>query len=75
MLFDSHIHFGQFYDLYTSSMELKRFLDSVGVERFAASSTTICEGDYDKVMDKLKNNDSKVVGIIYDLALSYDTWF
>ena len=50
MLFDSHIHFGQFYDLYTSSMELKRFLDSVGVERFAASSTTSCEGDYDKVI-------------------------
>lgn len=50
MLFDSHIHFGQFYDLYTSPTELKRFLDSVGVERFAASSTTICEGDYDKVI-------------------------
>ena len=50
MLFDSHIHFGQFYDLYTSPMELKRFLDSVGVERFAASPTTICEGDYDKVI-------------------------
>lgn len=54
MLFDSHIHFGQFYDLYTSSMELKRFLDSVGVERFAASSTTICEGDYDKVIAETK---------------------
>ena len=50
MLFDSHIHFGQFYDLYTSPTELKRFLDSVGVERFAASSTTICESDYDKVI-------------------------
>lgn len=50
MLFDPHIHFGQFYDLYTSPTELKRFLDSVGVERFAASSTTICEGDYDKVI-------------------------
>lgn len=54
MLFDSHIHFGQFYDLYTSPTELKRFLDSVGVERFAASSTTICEGDYDKVIAETK---------------------
>lgn len=54
MLFDSHIHFGQFYDLYTSPTELKRFLDSVGVERFAASSTTICESDYDKVIAETK---------------------
>lgn len=54
ILFDSHIHFGQFYDLYTSSTELKNYLDSVGVERFAASSTTICEGDYEKVITEIK---------------------
>lgn len=54
MLFDSHIHIGQFYDLYTSPTELKHFLDSVGVDCFAASSTTICEGDYDKVIAETK---------------------
>lgn len=54
MLFDAHTHVGQFYDLYTSPTELKAFFDSVGVERFAASSTTICAGDYEKVMDEIK---------------------
>lgn len=53
MLLDAHIHFGQFYDLYTSPTELKHFLDSVAVERFAASSTTICKGDYDKVLGEV----------------------
>ena len=50
MLMDFHIHLGQFYNQYTSPTDLRDFLDSVGVERFAASSTTICEGDYDKVI-------------------------
>ena len=54
VLIDSHIHFGQFYDLYTSPTELKHFLDSVGVERFAASSTTTCEGNYEKVIVETK---------------------
>ena len=59
LLIDTHVHFGQFYDLYTSPAELKYFLDSVGVERFAASSTTICEGNYDKVIAETK----ELVGI------------
>lgn len=58
MLFDSHIHFGQFYDLYTSPTELKHFLDTVGVKCFAASSTTICEGNYDKVIAETKELDN-----------------
>ena len=53
-MIDAHIHIGQFYDLYTFPTELKHFLDFVGVERFAASSTTICAGDYEKVMDEIK---------------------
>lgn len=51
---DSHTHFGQFCEQYTSPAELKNFLDSVGVERFAASSTTICEGNYEKVIAETK---------------------
>ncbi len=54
MLLDSHIHLGQFYGLYTSPTELRTFLDSVGVERFAASSTTICGGNYEKVIAEIK---------------------
>ena len=47
---DHHTHIGQFYDIYTSPSELIRIMDSVGVEQFACSSTTICEGDYNKVL-------------------------
>jgi len=49
-LTDHHTHIGQFYDIYTSPSELIRIMDSVGVEQFACSSTTICEGDYNKVL-------------------------
>lgn len=52
---DFHIHIGQYNDLYTSPSELKDFLDSVGVEYFAVSSTTICNGDYRKVISELKS--------------------
>lgn len=53
-VFDSHIHIGQFYSQYISPKELRVFLGSVGVERFAASSTTICEGNYDRVIAETK---------------------
>lgn len=49
-MIDHHTHIGQFYDLHTSPSELIRIMDSVGVEQFACSSTTICEGDYNKVL-------------------------
>ena len=51
---DSHIHLGHFYDQYTPPTELKDYLDSVGVECFAVSSTTICAGRYDKVINEVK---------------------
>lgn len=52
-MIDYHTHIGQFYDIYTSPSELIRVLDSVGVKRFACSSTTICEGNYDKVLSEM----------------------
>lgn len=54
MFNDSHIHIGQFNDIYTTPTELIHYLDSVGVMRFAASSTSICEGDYDKVIAEMQ---------------------
>ena len=54
MICDAHIHVGQFYDIYTSPNNLVAFLDDVGVDRFAVSSTTICEGNYEKVLKELK---------------------
>lgn len=53
-LFDTHIHVGQFRELYESPKELVEYLSSVGVSRFAVSSTTICEYDYDKVIYEMK---------------------
>jgi predicted TIM-barrel fold metal-dependent hydrolase len=54
VLFDSHIHIGQFRDLYSTPQDVFDFLTKVGVDRFAVSSTTTCEGDYAKVVGELK---------------------
>ena len=54
MIFDAHIHVGQFFDIYTSPNRLVSFLEGVRVEKFAVSSTTICEGNYQKVLDELE---------------------
>lgn len=53
-MFDSHIHIGQFNDLFTSPETLADFLDSVGVDRFAVSSTSTCERNYDKVLLEMR---------------------
>ena len=50
---DSHIHIGQFYNIYTSPKQLVDFLNKVGVDKFAVSSTTICEANYEKVINEL----------------------
>lgn len=54
LFFDAHIHVGQFRELYESPKELVAFLSSVGVSRFAVSSTTTCEENYRKVIDEFK---------------------
>ena len=54
MIIDSHIHFGQYYANYTTPTALLSFLDSVGVTRFAVSSTTTCEEDHNKVIEEFK---------------------
>lgn len=51
---DSHIHIGQYYDIYTSPTDVLSFLNSVGVCSFAVSSTTTCEEDYKKVVCEFK---------------------
>ena len=54
-LIDSHIHVGQYYHIYTSPQDLLQLFDAVGVEQFAVSSTSICEGNYEKVLNELQN--------------------
>ncbi len=51
---DYHTHIGQFYNIYTSPSELLRIMDTAGVERFATSSTSICEGDYNKTLAEMR---------------------
>ncbi len=52
-MIDYHTHFGQFYDIYTTPTELIYMMDNVSAENFAASSTTICEGNYEKVLTEM----------------------
>lgn len=54
MFCDSHIHVGQFFDIYTSPEEVSFFLDSIGIQKYAVSSTTVCEGNYSKALDEIK---------------------
>lgn len=50
---DFHTHLGQFYHIYTSPADLLRIMDDVGVDKFACSSTTICERNYGKVLNEV----------------------
>ena len=54
MICDSHIHVGQFRDVYTSPEELVAFLDDVGVDKFVVFLTSIWEEDYDKVLHEIQ---------------------
>lgn len=54
MLIDSHLHIGQYYHIYTSPKDLVQTMDAVGVNQFAVSSTSICEGDYGKVLREMR---------------------
>ncbi len=49
MLIDSHVHVGQFCEMYTTPREIVEIMDDMGVDKFALSSTTMCEEDYGKV--------------------------
>lgn len=53
MLTDYHTHIGQYYNIYTTPEELVRVMDTSGIDRFATSSTTICDCDYNKVLSEM----------------------
>lgn len=53
MLTDSHIHVGQYFDIYLSPERLIGLLEELGIDRAAVSSTTTCEGDYPKVIREM----------------------
>lgn len=54
MFVDSHIHVGQFNDLYISPACISKLMTDVGVDYYAVSSTSMCEEDYPKVLEELR---------------------
>lgn len=53
MLIDTHIHIGQFDNLYFAPSAVHQLMEQIGVEFYAVSSTTQCEENYSKVLDEL----------------------
>ena len=53
-MIDSHIHVGQFNDLYIEPSAIHNLMAELNVDYYAVSSTTIWEENYPKVIDELQ---------------------
>lgn len=53
MIIDFHIHVGQFFDEYYSPSHISQLMADVGVDYYAVSSTSICEENYERVLDEI----------------------
>ena len=53
LLLDSHIHVGQYFDQYYSPTYVSKLMADVGVAHYVVSSTTMCEENYEKVLEEL----------------------
>lgn len=54
MVIDTHVHVGQFYDNYFSPKYVLKLMQTLGVDTFFVSSTTICEENYEKVICEME---------------------
>lgn len=54
MICDSHVHVGKFYDNYTSPKQLIELIKPFNLNRYAVSSTTICDENYSKVLNEIE---------------------
>jgi len=54
MLIDSHIHVGQFCDKYFSPSIVHTLMEKLSVDFYLVSSTTMCEENYQKVIDEIR---------------------
>ncbi|MDE7386731.1 MAG: amidohydrolase family protein [Muribaculaceae bacterium] len=54
MLIDTHIHVGQFNNLYFAPSVVCNLMEHLRVSHYAVSSTSICEENYRKVLDELR---------------------
>lgn len=55
MLVDSHVHVGQFYDLYFSPRDVSRLMRKVEVDYYAVSSTTMCDEITKRSLPRFQN--------------------
>ena len=53
MLIDTHIHVGQFFDRYFAPSAVHELMEQMCVRYYAVSSTSVCEENYEKVLDEL----------------------
>lgn len=69
MIVDSHIHVGQFFDEYYSPSHISQLMADVGVDYYAVSSTSICEEDYERVLDEthtlIKLDGKKILPVMW----------
>lgn len=49
---DAHVHVGQFYEKYYAPGLIVELMTECGVSKYLVSSTSTCEGDYNKVIDE-----------------------
>lgn len=54
MLIDTHIHVGQFNDLYFAPSAIHELMEQLDVDYYAVSSTSQCEENYPKVISEMK---------------------
>ena len=52
MLFDSHVHMGQFYNVYFSPKMILDICKQIGITSIAVSSTSVAEENYPKVLSE-----------------------
>ena len=54
MICESHVHIGQFYETYISPQNLIEILKPLNLDRYAVSSTTVCQEEYSKVIQEFE---------------------
>lgn len=68
-MIDSHIHVGQFNDLYFGPAMIHDLMARLNIDYYAVSSTTICEENYPKVLEELQElitlDKDKVIPIMW----------
>lgn len=69
LICDSHLHFGKFYEKYFSASFIADFIDKTGIDKIAISSTSICDENYEGVINEfhqlLKISGNRIFPILW----------